>query len=365
MSGETLPANFSANYAEARKRFIDAGRASGYTHDFHVNSGSPSPDTGPLYTDTMQIGPDDAKKLLFVTSGVHGVEGFTGSAIQLHALSEDILPPLPEDMAVIFVHALNPYGFAYGRRVNEHNVDLNRNFIDWRQQPPADHPLGAAAQKALLPEEWSWPNKDMLFFLLRHGFNESAKALTRGNYNTPDGLFYGGQRAEWSNVIWNNIISSAVTSHTRHIAHIDLHTGLGPYGQGELITCAPVASDMFKRAQSWWGTETVNSPIDGKKTVAKSVPTGLMNLAFKRVAENVSVTTTTLEFGTLSSLKVLHALALDNWVHAKGQQDTPLAETARRKMMDAFCPTDPKWRRMVVERGTEVILQAKRGLDLA
>ena len=29
---------------------------------------------------------------------------------------------------VMFVHALNPFGFHFGRRVNEHNVDLNRNY---------------------------------------------------------------------------------------------------------------------------------------------------------------------------------------------------------------------------------------------
>jgi hypothetical protein len=30
---------------------------------------------------------------------------------------------------IVFVHALNPFGFKHHRRVNEDNVDLNRNFL--------------------------------------------------------------------------------------------------------------------------------------------------------------------------------------------------------------------------------------------
>ena len=34
-------------------------------------------------------------------------------------------PPL----RCVLLHALNPFGFAWRRRVNEDNVDLNRNFL--------------------------------------------------------------------------------------------------------------------------------------------------------------------------------------------------------------------------------------------
>ena len=33
----------------------------------------------------------------------------------------------------MFVHALNPYGFRTHRRVNEGNVDINRNFLTAKQ----------------------------------------------------------------------------------------------------------------------------------------------------------------------------------------------------------------------------------------
>ena len=36
------------------------------------------------------------------------------------------------------VHAINPHGFAWSRRVTEDNVDLNRNFVDHAQPYPSN-----------------------------------------------------------------------------------------------------------------------------------------------------------------------------------------------------------------------------------
>ena len=87
--------------------------------------------TGPLgeelAIDIAWLGAGRPRRVLLHSSGLHGVEGFAGSAIQLQLLDE--LPRLPEDGAVLIAHVLNPYGMAWLRRVNEHNVDLNRNFL--------------------------------------------------------------------------------------------------------------------------------------------------------------------------------------------------------------------------------------------
>src|SRR5262249_2635439 len=84
-----------------------------------------------LTIDSARAGPDDAAKLLILSSGLHGPEAFFGSASQLAWI--DSLPPgwePPPGTAVLLLHALNPFGFARIRRANEGNVDLNRNFID-------------------------------------------------------------------------------------------------------------------------------------------------------------------------------------------------------------------------------------------
>ena len=364
MDSKNLPEHFSANYNEARQRFIEAAIDSycGAYINTHTDGG---PRGEIPCTDVARFGSDDASKLLIVTSGTHGVEGFAGSAIQRHALTTGLLSPLPPDMAVVFVHAVNPYGFAHLRRTNENNVDLNRNFIDWDQPPPAEHPLSKEVQDALLSTEtWGeWPTKDIKKFVAAHGFPTLQAAITQGNYSTPEGLFYGGKEPEWSNLVWHGILSAHITEKTRHVGHIDIHTGLGPYGHGELITCVPSADPIFKRAQQWWGGETVKSPVDGTSSATNL--NGFMNLAFNKVAKNSIYTTTSLEFGTLPPMTVLEGLAMENWVHAKGITDSSVVAEAKRKILDSFRPDEDKWKRMVIERGADVLLQAKRGLELS
>lgn len=71
----------------------------------------------------------DPKYLILHISGTHGVEGFIGSEIQSELLDYFSIGSRRErnNPTMIFVHGLNPYGMKHNRRVNENNVDLNRN----------------------------------------------------------------------------------------------------------------------------------------------------------------------------------------------------------------------------------------------
>jgi len=119
---------FSDSYAEARGKFLGAALEAGaVTNSFAL--GVRGPDGGELATDVAWLGAADAPRVLATTSGVHGVEGFFGSATQIEWLRRAKATPLPKDTAVLHVHAVNPYGFAYLRRTNEENIDINRNWI--------------------------------------------------------------------------------------------------------------------------------------------------------------------------------------------------------------------------------------------
>ena len=48
----------------------------------------------------------------------------------------------------LFVHGLNPYGWAHGSRTNENNVDLNRNYLD-HAQGHAENPVYAELHELL------------------------------------------------------------------------------------------------------------------------------------------------------------------------------------------------------------------------
>ena len=122
-------AAFSPDYATARARFRAAAEAKGW-----VLQALPIAAEGPrgieLTIDVARLGPENPRRVVVVSSGTHGVEGYFGSAVQLALLEgawADV--DLPDDTGLLLVHAVNPYGFAWNRRVNEDNVDLNRNFL--------------------------------------------------------------------------------------------------------------------------------------------------------------------------------------------------------------------------------------------
>ena len=90
---------------------------------------------GGLTTDVAIIRGNDAKDgtgpLLLHLSAVHGVEGHAGSAIQNAILEQLSMGELVvgDSVTMVLVHAVNPYGFHFGRRWNEEGVDLNRNLL--------------------------------------------------------------------------------------------------------------------------------------------------------------------------------------------------------------------------------------------
>ena len=83
----------------------------------------------------LPIGHSVADKLLIVSSACHGVEGYCGSGVQVFALhdAEWMAKARAQDVTVLYIHALNPYGFSHIRRTTHENVDLNRNFHDFSQ----------------------------------------------------------------------------------------------------------------------------------------------------------------------------------------------------------------------------------------
>ena len=80
-------------------------------------------------TDVASFGRREARRVLIVVSGTHGVEGLCGAGVQLGLLDRSLPGVLDDDVRLVLVHALNPHGFLGLHRTNEDNVDLNRNFV--------------------------------------------------------------------------------------------------------------------------------------------------------------------------------------------------------------------------------------------
>ena len=172
-------------------------------------------------------------------------------------------------IAVLFVHAVNPHGFSHGRRVNEDNVDLNRNFRDFGKPLPHS-PDYADVHPLLLPETWPPPpdnERRIAEYVVTHGERAFQTAVTSGQYAFADGLFYGGNGPTWSNKTLRAVLRRYGATRQR-LGWIDFHTGLGPRGHGEKIYAGHDVSTDLARVRSWWGGE-VTSIYDGSSASAK------------------------------------------------------------------------------------------------
>jgi predicted deacylase len=312
-------------------------------------------------------------KVLLVTSGCHGVEGYCGSGIQLAALNDQLVKSAYDaGVTLVLAHALNPYGFSFGRRVNEDNVDLNRNFHDFAQPLPVNEGY-APLHELLIPSIWPPPVSSEA--LLREQFQTRGMpymqgAITAGQFTHLQGLHYSGKAPVWSHLQTRRLLKEHC-SYAAHFAWIDLHSGLGPSGVGERIfsPCytpenSHVAPAMWQRANDWWagGGATPLTQV-GKDSASTNKIRGNLNASALWECLNSSITKVTLEFGTLPPLVVLQAMRAEQWLQLHPQTDTTVAEQIRQDLKNAFYVDTPQWRSAVVQQGLEAIEQAISGLS--
>lgn len=352
---------YSENYSEAQHKFkLLSSKTSRHSHYQEFVYPQTGPDGEPLVTAISWQGDPDARNVLVIQSATHGVEGFAGSAIQLDTIINSNQQTLPTSVAILHIHALNPYGFAWLRRVNEQGVDLNRNFVDF-SQPLPENPGYAQLANSLLPEKLS----DINIFSqalddYRNEFGQPAleSAISGGQYQFAEGLFYGGTEPSQSRLHLQKIIAEFKLDQRDRIAVIDIHSGLGPFGYGEVICDHPPGSVGVERARQWYG-ESVTEPALGNST---SVPKqGLIDYLWHQLGEQVCFIT--LEFGTYSIQEMFDALRQDHILHRKdidwSSSETQLIKNNIRKI---FYPASPDWQEMILIRGRQCVRQALQGL---
>jgi hypothetical protein len=356
--------HFSENYAEARTRFLEAAARTGAPVETFENPVGPGPEGEVLATDVALFGPEDATKLLILISGTHGVEGFAGSGAQITMIESLRFAALPARTAVLVIHAINPYGFAWLRRVNEDNVDLNRNSIDFTELPSASADFLALAPH-LVPLAWpalAAAEPVIGSFIETHGFRRFQEVVTGGQYTHPEGLFYGGRAPVWSTRTFREIVTRYAAGKER-VALIDFHSGLGPSGYGEPIFTGHDDVEAA-RAREWYGPDVTAIFAGNSSSVVVQGPMINAVSSFFDDAQRPEITTLALEFGTVPEAIVLDVLRAEAWMHAQGDAyfDTPVGRALKRRFRDAFyVDTDP-WKRCIVDRAVEMTGNALAGL---
>jgi hypothetical protein len=349
---------FSATYTDARQRFCSAVRTSLGTLTSFAMTDRRGAANEELATDVAWFGPKTPRAVIVVTSGTHGIEGFAGSAFQSWFAQSVANRNLPDELAVMLVHALNPYGFSYGRRVNEENIDLNRNFVDF-SQPLPEAPAYQGLHTAIVPANGSGELRrqaDTVLADARRTLGERGfqSAVCQGQYLHADGLFYGGRSPSWSNGVWRGCLSNLPPS-AELIAHIDIHTGLGPFGYGEIVYTLPLESRAAALAREWY--TGLGLHIAGDDVSSATHVVGTMNHAVIESADAAEKASISIEFGTVEFPRMFNALRADNWWCQRGSPDSPDAAAARAELVNCFYPSSGDWRKGVLGRCEEVLMQ--------
>ncbi len=353
---------FSPDYFTARSRWRAAAQRLGCRLESHqIEAVAPINDN--LTIDVAMYGNPLARRAIVISSGLHGSEGLFGAAVQLALLARD-LPDrqLPADVAILMLHILNPFGCAWQRRVNEDNIDLNRNFLlagEAYQGSPAAY---AQLDDFLNPR--SSPARSELFLLKsalvahRYGIATLKQTLPVGQYQFPQGLFFGGRSPAQTHRI--------LTAHlgrwlglARRVVHLDLHSGLGKWGTYQLFAEVVKGSPRSEWLQQQFGADRLLT-LDPQDLVYQS--RGGFGRWCQVAQPQISYDFLLAEFGTYSMLRVLRALRAENRAHWWGQPEQRAYQWAKRELTEVFVPADRQWRRQALAQGVELCLTGIQAL---
>ncbi len=350
---------FSKDYFEARSRFRLAASRAGASLFAYLHPHARGPAGEELFIDVAVSGNPGDTALLAV-AGTHGVEGYAGAAVLTGWLTQQA-GQVPKSRQIL-VHGLNPHGFAWDRRVTEENVDLNRNFIDWNAERPRNEHYILLAD-AIAPKDISETSTEAASRALRnyareHGAFAMQETISKGQYTHPSGMYFGGACEQWSATTLKTIVAEHARS-CRRAAILDFHTGLGPYGEAELISEDAPDSEAFARARTWYG-DGICSTRAGDSVSAQVF--GSVDGAIPSIFAGAETTTICVEYGTQSTLEVFQALRADNWLHTVAGLDHPDRSAIKAQIRRAFYPEEERWKSMIWNRGMRVLQQAMAGL---
>jgi hypothetical protein len=348
---DNSPSNFSEDYFRARKRFIEAGRSAGAVMSQLILT-EPGPAGEPLSIDIAWLGSLSPEKVLLHTSGLHGVEGFAGSAIQLKILENP--PKPPANCAIILIHILNPYGMAWLRRYNESNVDLNRNFRFKQEEWLEDSRAYAELDNFLNPKVVRFFDSfimQALYQKLRDKEQTLRKTIPRGQNVNPKGIFFCGTQLEEGSTLYTKWVKDSIGM-AEYILVIDVHTGLGYQGQESLFhKVAATDSDLLSR--QFERNITTDYATDGVRAYAFK---GAHSTVFEELTDRSRVDFLTQEFGTYPNLYVLQTLRDENRGHHYG--DKSEAYQAKQRLKEAFSPGNQIWQSTVIRDGAALFTRS-------
>ena len=330
-----------------------------------------------LYIDSLYIpATENQTNLIVITTGVHGIEGYIGS-VMLDVFWEEIYSSEinKANTGVLVVANVNPYGMKYHRRYNENNVDLNRNFIlDWdtfdmtvnKDYPKVDSFLGPKETMGnIIGHELGFYGS-LVKEVIEDGADVISNALLGGQYEAPEGVYYGGNGDEASTTYLKDVFQQTLESEYKNVVHIDVHSGYGP--RYSMVIFNSVFETMNEaESVALFGYDNVIA----HDSEAFYPTTGDTTDFYYRLHEKLGVDTalfsTFFEFGTigdsfLDSIISMKYTIEENQNHWYPSNNTTTNEIIKERYQELFYPTEKEWREKTIEdfaKACKGVLKAK------
>ncbi|GAU77445.1 M14 family metallopeptidase [Fusibacter sp. 3D3] len=298
-----------------------------------------------LTTETVYIcDSDQPDKLLIITAGMHGVEGFVGSEMINRVITKHYKTINASKTALLVVNFINPWGMKYFRRVNQENIDLNRNFL---QDHNVVNPYLNQVDP-LINASWhgKWRGLSLIKYyftlfkcIIDNGILNTNQAIFSGQYECPHQIYFGGLKPtlEHQNVL--NMITQFSKDSVKQVIHFDLHTGYGPRSELSLINSSYDALNPFL-----WKR---NLKLD--RVEIRDVKGDMIDYLYLLGKQsNKDVFHTCVEFGTLGhsiyhKFESLRVTILENSIWHQKIKPQKIKEKILKKFIGIYCPNEENW----------------------
>ena len=296
-------------------------------------------------------------KLLIVNSGLHGIEGFTGSAVQIMFVDKILKHQLSDNMGVLFLHGINPYGFKYHRKATENNVDLNRNCLLGDETFDIKNQGFVELTGLLMPSKpVNLNNFRNRFFhlisiykIIQESMPVLRQAALQGQYDFKKGFYYGGKDYEPQIKSLKPFLTEKIEEY-KMLLNVDLHTGYGERGTLHLFIDKPEdeavvkgIEEIFDGSKIDWGGSGDFYSISGEYTV-------LIN----SLVPDVLCIPMCFEFGTMNSqktfgsLKSMQIMILENQGAHYGYKNEKNKTKVKHMFNELYYPSSSVWRSKVI-----------------
>jgi hypothetical protein len=311
----------------------------------------------------------DGPHKVVINSGVHGIEGFFGSAAQnmfLDKFAQDLTPDFLQKYTIVLIHVINGWGMQNRmREVMDTKrgglVDLNRNFgVDFsRPEALPQNPKYDLAHEMLLAKPDAVAKKNAIKdFYYKHKADGAWDAIGHGQYKHPYGLFFGGAAPMTENKMTMHIYDDVMRG-AKSLTSIGLHTGLGRYyrkrGQAtwQLLVSHP---EQHKNTQ-YFSNMFVATYIASDERAANG-PVLLGDLVdcleARYTTPEVPVYTADFEIGTGEypiMSPIYKRMDMGDARYDLLNQGKINLQT-RQNLTESWYPSDPRWRNSALERAS-------------